>query len=207
MKLELEGSANNMRLKPGMKRLRDAQNIIKKLLSGDIVLVSEKGMLHSINRTLQRSKWHHVMLYIGDGRTIEVTPKKGAHICDLMYDLTEKPYMAYKILRNKKLSKGQRKKIIDTALKDFLGKKFSWMQYAKIVIGRTLQLKKGGDKSTVCKPGHECSTGSVACSNMVAMAYYDAGFPISDRYMPEYVVPKDYEWSKSFSTVLKGKIE
>ena len=43
--------------------------------------------------------------------------------------------------------------------------------------------------------------------NMVAMAYYEAGFPISERYMPEYVVPKDYEASNSFSTILKGKIE
>ncbi|MEK6837250.1 MAG: hypothetical protein AABX69_01245 [Nanoarchaeota archaeon] len=198
---------DKMRLRPEMKRLRNAHNIIKRLCEADIVLVSERGLLHSVNRALQRSKWHHVMLYIGNGRTIEATPKKGAHICDLMYDLTEKDYFAYKILRNKKLTKAQRRGVVKMALKLFLGKRFSWLQYAKIVIGRTLHWKKDDNKSIVCKPGHKCSTGSVACSNMVAMAYYEAGFPISDRYMPEYVVPKDYETSKALSAVSEGRIK
>ena len=195
-----------MRIRPEIRRLRDAQSLIKRLQEADVILVSEKGLLHDINRMLQRSKWHHVMLYIGNGRTIEATPKKGAHICDLMYDLTEKDYFAYKILRNKKLTNAQRKKIVNTALKLFLGKRFSWLQYAKIVIGRTLHWRNKDNKSLVCKPGHRCSMESVACSNMVAMAYYEAGFPISDRYMPEYVVPKDYETSKALSVVSEGKI-
>ncbi len=195
-------------LKQEMKRLEYAQHIIKKLQEADIVLVSEKGLLHSLNRMLQRSKWHHVMLYIGNGRTIEVTPKKGAHICDLMYDLTEKQYFAYKILRNKELSDRQRKKITGTALKLFLGKKFSWAQYAKIITGRLLELwKEEGNKSLACKPGHRPNVTNVACSNMVAMAYYEAGFPVSEKYMPEYVVPKDYENSKDFSTVFKGELK
>ncbi len=195
-----------MRLRPEMKRLRDAHNLIKRLQEADIILVSEKGLLHDINRMLQRSKWHHVMLYIGNGRTIEATPKKGAHICDLMYDLTEKEYFAYKVLRNKKLTKVQRKKVVGMALKFFLGKRFSWGQYARIVLGRTLHWRKEGNKSLVRKPGHRFSMESVACSNMVAMAYYEAGLPVTERYMPEYVVPKDYETSKTLSKVAEGKI-
>ncbi|MBI2581478.1 hypothetical protein HYV85_06790 [Candidatus Woesearchaeota archaeon] len=190
-----------------MKRLRDAHNIIKRLREADVILVSEKGLLHDINRMLQRSKWHHVMLYIGNGRTIEATPKKGAHICDLMYDLTEKEYFAYKVLRNKRLTKAQRKKVVGMALKFFLGKKFSWGQYARIVLGRTLHWRKEGNRSLVCKPGHRCSMESVACSNMVAMAYYEAGLPVTERYMPEYVVPKDYETSKALAVVSEGKIK
>lgn len=189
-----------------MRKLIDAQRLIKRLQEADVILVSEKGLLHDINRMLQRSKWHHVMLYIGQGRTIEATPKKGAHICDLMYDLTEKEYFAYKILRNKRLIRAQRKKIVNESLKLFLGKKFSWSQYAKIVIGRTLHWKKEGNKSLVCKPGHRCITSNVVCSNMVAMAYYETGFPISDKYMPEYVVPKDYEESPALTKILEGKI-
>ncbi|MBI2550711.1 hypothetical protein HYV83_06070 [Candidatus Woesearchaeota archaeon] len=195
-----------MQLRPEMKRLRDAHSLIKRLREADIILVSEKGLLHDINRMLQRSKWHHVMLYIGNGRTIEATPKKGAHICDLMYDLTEKEYFAYKVLRNKKLTKAQRKKVVNMALKFFLGKKFSWGQYARIVFGRTFHWRKEGNKSLVCKPGHRCSMESVACSNMVAMAYYEAGLPVTERYMPEYVVPKDYEESKALSKLTEGKI-
>ncbi len=195
-----------MKLKPEEKRLSAAHRLIGMLRKADIILVSEKGLLHSINRVLQRSKWHHVMMYIGQGRTIEVTPKKGSHICDLMYDLTEKDYFAYKILRPKKLSDRQRKKIVNTALKFFLGKKFSWVQYGRIVFGRTWHWRKEGNKSLVCMPGHKCSMGSVACSNMVAMAYYEAGFPVSEKYMPEYVVPKDYEESPILAKILEGKI-
>lgn len=190
-----------------MMKLADAQKLIRKLKDADVVLVSEKGLLHSINRVLQRSKWHHVMLYIGQGRTIEATPRNGAHICDLLHDLTEKPYIAWKILRNKKLTAMQRQEIVNTALKLFEGKKFSWVQYAKIVLGRTMHWRKEGNKSLVCKPGHKCNTGSVACSNMVAMAYYEAGFPISEQYMPEYVVPKDYETAKGFDVVLERKLK
>ncbi|MBI2175960.1 hypothetical protein HYU40_01245 [Candidatus Woesearchaeota archaeon] len=196
-----------MQTRPELKRLKDANSLIKKLREADIILVSEKGLLHGINRMLQRSKWHHVMMYMGQGRTIEVTPRKGCHICDLMYDLTEKEYFAYKVLRNKRLTKAQRKRIVNEALKLFLGKKFSWLQYAKIVIGRTLELwREEGNKSLVCKPGHKCSAGTVACSNMVAMAYYEAGFPVSEKYMPEYVVPKDYETSKKLTLISGGAI-
>ncbi|MBI2143059.1 hypothetical protein HYU20_01830 [Candidatus Woesearchaeota archaeon] len=190
-----------------MMKAAEARKLIRKLKEADVVLVSERGLKHSINRLLQRSKWHHVMLYVGKGYTIEVNPRNGAHTCDLFHDLTEKPYIALKVLRNRKLTAKQRKKITETALRMFSGKRFSWMQFAKIIIGRTLELwREEGSKSMVCKPGHKCSTGSVACSNMVAMAYYEAGFPISEKYMPEYVVPKDYEEAKGFKVVAEKKL-
>ena len=193
--------------RPLMMKQADAKRLIRKLKEGDVVLVSERGLQHSINRLLQRSQWHHVMLYVGKGYTIEATPRNGAHTCDLFHDLTEKPYTALKVLRNRKLTAKQRKEIAETALKMFSGKRFSWLQYAKIIIGRTLELwGKEGSKSLICKPGHECNTGSVACSNMVAMAYYEAGFQISEKYMPEYVVPKDYEDAKGFYVVFEKKL-
>ncbi len=189
-----------------MMSLAEARRLIKRLREADIVLVSEKGVIHSINRVLQRSKWHHVMLYVSSGRTVEATPRNGTHLCDLLHDLTEKPYIAIKVLRNNKLKDSQRKKIINTALRLFEGKKFSWTQYVKIVLGRTMPWKMEGRKSLVCKPGHQCDTDTVACSNMVAMAYYEAGFPLSERYMPEYVVPSDYEKAKEFSVVFERKL-
>lgn len=190
-----------------MMKPAEAKKLIGKLKEGDIVLVSEMGLWHAINRLLQRSKWHHVMLYVGKGYTIEATPRNGAHTCDLFHDLTEKPYIALKVLRNRKLTAKQRKEVAETALRMFSGKRFSWLQYAKIITGRTLELwSEEGSKSLVCKPGHKCSTGSVACSNMVAMAYYEAGFPISEKYMPEYIMPKDYEDAKGFAVVFEKKL-
>ena len=185
--------------------LKEARKLVKKLKVGDIVLISEKGLKHMLNKLLQRSKWNHVMLYMGKGQTMEVTPRNGAHICDLMHDLTEKPYAAWKALRFKKLTDSQRKSITKTALKLFKGKKFAPVQYAKIILGRSLHWKMNGNRSMVCKPNHTCNIESVVCSNMVAIAYYEAGYPIIARYMPEYVIPKDYESSTELSKVTEGK--
>ena len=189
-----------------MMSLAEGRRLIKKLQAADIVLVSEKGLVHSINRVLQGSRWHHVMLYVSSGRTIEATPRNGAHLCDLLHDITEKRYIAIKVLRNNKLKSSQRKKVVNTALKLFEGKKFSWKQYFKIILGRTMHWKMEGRKSLVCKPGHRCDTDTVVCSNMVAMAYYEAGFPLSERYMPEYIVPGDYERMKDFKVVFEKKL-
>ncbi len=186
--------------------LERASMLIGKLKEADVVLVSEKGIRHAVNRVLQRSKWHHVMLYIGQGRTLEVTPRNGAHICDLLHDLTEKHYVAIKALRNSKLTEKNKDEIIRYAIKNFLKKKFSLTQYVRIVLGRRLHWKDG-NRSLVCRPGHKCNIESVVCSNMVAIAYYEAGFPISQKYMPEYVVPKDYEEAKEFKTVINKKLK
>ena len=187
-------------------RLEDAHRLIKKLKDADIVLVSESGIRHTLNRLLQRSKWHHVMLYVGLGRTLEVTPRNGAHICDLLHDLTEKHYREIKVLRMPRLTDRQRKAIVKDAVKTFVHKKFSWLQYGKIIIGRTLELwGKEGNKSMVCKPGHKCNMSSIACSNMVAIAYFENGFSISEKYMPEYVVPRDYEEAKVLKKIVDRK--
>ena len=188
-------------------RLQEAHDLIKKLKEADIVLVSERGLQHSINKILQRSRWHHVMLYIGQGRTLEVTPSNGAHICDLLYDLTEKHYQEIKVLRMTKLTQKQRRMIARNAIKTFIHKKFSWLQYLKIVIGRTLHQQNNGSRSLICKPGHKCNVHSIACSNMVAIAYYENGFPIIEKYMPEYIVPRDYEKAEGFKKVIARKIK
>ncbi len=187
-------------------QLEEAHKLIKKLKEADIILVNERGVQHTFNRLLQRSKWHHVMLYVGQGRTLEVTPRNGAHLCDFLHDLTEKLYREIKILRMTKLTERQRKIIVKDAVKTFVHKKFSWIQYGKIILGRTLELwGKEGNKSMVCKPGHKCNMSSIACSNMVAIAYFENGFQISEKYRPEYVVPRDYEEAEGFKIIVGRK--
>lgn len=190
-----------------MMGVKVAHRLARKLKKGDIILVSERGLMHLGNKLLQRSRWNHIMLYIGRGFTFEVTPRNGAHICDFIHDLTEKRYAELKVLRKRIFTNSARKKVIRMALKLFKKEKFSPWQYLKIVLGRTLNWGNQGSKSHVCLPNHTCGMGSVVCSNMVALAYYEAGFPISEKYMPEYVVPKDYENAKGFKTVLNKKIK
>src|SRR3989338_3116225 len=183
-----------------------ARALIRRLKEADIVLVREKGLKHAINRILQRSRWHHVMIYIGKGHTMEVTPRNGSHMCDLFHDLTEKQYLAIKVLRDKSLTLLQRKGIARTAVRCFNGRKFSWMQYARIVVGRTLSWKRNPTESRTQGQARRYRAGSVACSNMVAMAYYEAGHSIIAEHMPEFVVPKDYEEAKGLKTIMSKKL-
>lgn len=189
-----------------MMELKAAHRLARKLKKADIVMISEKGLIHVGNKLLQRSRWNHIMLYMGGGFTFEVTPRNGAHVCDFIHDLTEKRYAELKVLRKKNFSQANRISVIKLALRLFKNEKFSLWQYIKIFFGRTLHWKKNGNRSHVCIQGHKCGMANVVCSNMVAIAYYEAGFPISERYMPEYVIPRDYEEAKGLKTVIDRKL-
>ena len=181
----------------------EKEGIVNKLLPADILLVSEKGLKHSINRTFGRSRWHHVMLCIGKGKVLEATPRKGCHISKL--DLTKDCYIAYKALRHRKLSDAEKKKIAETAVKIFLGKKFNWQHLLKVFFRRQLSIV--GNNGKARKPGYRCNVNSIICSNLVAMNYHMAGCSISDRWAPEYVMPRDYDKSKEFAIVFEKIIK
>ncbi len=176
-------------------------SLVKKLLPADILLVSEKGLKHSINRAFGRSRWHHIMLYIGKGRALEVTPRKGCHISNI--DLARECYIEYRILRHKKISGAEKKKIVATAIKLFLGKKFSKRQLAKVFFRRLLELK--GNRGKASKTGYMPNVNSLICSNLVAITYHMAGCSISDRWAPEYVMPRDYGKLEEFEIVFEKR--
>ena len=181
-------------------------SIIKKLKEGDIILISEKGLKHSLNRALGRSRWHHIMLYIGQGRVLEATPRKGCHISKL--DLTKECYLGFKALRHAKINDLSRRKIAATAVRIFLGRKFDWWQLIKVFFRR--QLVFMGNNGRACRPGYKCNFGSVICSNLVAMSYHLEGCSIGDKWAPEYVMPRDYdklEKSGEFDLVFERKFE
>lgn len=181
--------------------IEDRMKLAGKLLPADVLLVSEKGLKHLINRTLGRSRWHHIMLYIGKGRVLEATPKKGCHVSKL--DLTKDCYIAYKAIRHRKLSDKARKEVAAKAVRLFLGKKFAWRQLAKVFIRRLLALKGNGDKA--CRPGYRCDTDRIICSNVVAMNYHMAGCVIGGRWAPEYVLPRDYDRMKEFDIIFEKR--
>lgn len=178
-------------------------SLIKRLRQADVLLVSEKGLKHSLNRALGRSRWHHIMLYIGQDRVLEATPRKGCHIAKL--DLTKECFLGYKALRHAKINDLSRRKIVATAVKIFLGRKFDWQQLIKVYLRR--QLSFIGNNGKACRPGYKCNVQSVICSNLVAMAYHIMGHSISDKWAPEYVIPRDYDKLRDFEIVFERKPE
>lgn len=184
----------------------NSDGIIKKLLPADILLASEKGLKHSINRALGRSRWHHVMLYLGKGRVIEVTPRKGCHISKL--DLTKNCYLEYRALRHKKISDAEKKKIAAAAVNLFLGRKFNWWQLAKVFLRRLLELK--GNRNNTSTPDYRNGVNCLICSNLVAITYHLAGRAISSKWAPEYIMPRDYdglEAADGFEVVFERKVK
>ncbi len=184
----------------------ESNSLVKKLVEGDILVVSEKGIKHAINRFFGRSRWHHVMLYVGKGKVLEVTPRKGCHIAKL--DLTKESYKAYKAMRCRKLAVATRKKIAATAIRLFAGKKFDWLQLFKAFFRRLLGRK--GNKSRVDRHGYENDIKGLICSNLVAITYHTAGHAISSKWAPEYTMPRDYdrlEMTGGFEVVFQRKLE
>ena len=177
----------------------DLNSLVKKLREADILLVSEKGVKHAVNRALGRSRWHHVMLYLGKGEVLEVTPKKGCHISKI--DLSKGCYKGYKAIRCKRISATEGKEIAATSVKIFCGQKFSVPQLIKVFFRKAFDWRSNGNRKLACGPAYRCKTESMICSNSVAMAYYVSGHLISDKYVPEYIVPRDYDKAKGFEII------
>lgn len=177
-------------------------SLIKKLEPADILLVSEKGAKHSINRTIGRSKWHHVMLYIGKGKVLEVTPRKGCHISVL--DLTKNCFLGYKAIRNTTITEKQKKKIVAEAIK-FHGRKFSWRQLGKAFLRRIIDPRSNGKRKLRPYPAQNHYAEKIICSNLVAIAYHREGYLISERHKPEHIMPRDYDKTKDFKVIFERK--
>ncbi|MBI2143058.1 hypothetical protein HYU20_01825 [Candidatus Woesearchaeota archaeon] len=177
--------------------------LIKKLKEADILLVSEKGFKHAINRAFGRSRWHHVMLYVGKGKVIEATPKKGCHISKL--DLNKECYKAYKALRHRKITGKERKEMAAYAVRMFLGRRFNWKHLPRVFLRRSVWLL--GNNGQACKPGYKCDNNALICSNIVAVAYHISGRRISRKWAPEYVMPRDYDKAEGFKTIFDVNAE
>ena len=121
------------------KGVTESPRLLSLLEPGDVILVRERGLKHEIDRIFQRSWWNHVLLYIGNEKVLDASPLKGCHTFKI--ELGREKYEACKALRPK-LPKGERTNIAETALKEFIGKRFSWLQVAKILFFRNFRLKK-----------------------------------------------------------------
>lgn len=178
---------------------KETNNIARMMQIADIAVLCERGLKHTIDRLVQRTKrWHHVLLYLGKGKALEVTPRKGCHISELNFSL--KRCIQFKILRNDKISAVAKKKLTENAIRLFLGKKFSTRQIWRILLFRYLRLRK---KEAMLNKAHRIESQKILCSNMPAMGYYTVGVLLNDTYKPEYLVPKDYEKVPGFRTVLE----
>ena len=176
-----------------------AKGLFKRLKKGDIIFVHEKGILNFIGKILQRYRWHHAMLYIGDGKVLQAIPIKGCVISPLKLD---DRYHGVKVLRYRGISETQRKQLIKSAISTFFRKKFSLLHAFKTLFVRELGLGSLLLLLSGFKLGnYKCNTDTLTCSNLVSMSYYKTGLLLYDSVLPEYVIPKDYEQALGLVTV------
>ena len=119
----------------------EESELSKKLSECDIILLFERGLIHSVSRIFQRSKkWHHIMLYLGRGLTFEAMPTIGCIITRL--NLTRKRCKGFMILRKKVLTKKEKDNIVSNAIQLANNKaKFSFAHALKTVFLRMTFLK------------------------------------------------------------------
>ncbi len=183
----------------------DAAELHKKLVSklevGDVLVLSERGVIHSLHRLIQRTrKWHHLLLYLGNGKTLEVTPRKGGHISEL--NITQVRCKKFAVLRSKNLTHSQKKELVQKAIRMFNGKKFSQLQYLKMLFFRGL-FPKIRINPCLLTTGYACRSPVITCSTAVSIIYYAYGQLVSPLYKPEYIMPRDYEEAKDFYCVME----
>lgn len=177
----------------------ETRKISKLMQTADIAVLCERGLKHTLDKWVQRTKrWHHVLLYLGKGKALEVTPRKGCHISDL--NLSRERCLQFKIIRNDKISSAAKKRLTQNAIRLFLGKKFASRQIWSIVLFRYLGF---GKKEALLNMAHKIESRKVVCSNMPAMSYYTVGVLLNETYKPEYLVPKDYENVPGFRVILE----
>lgn len=181
-------------------KLRKA--LASKLEVGDVLVLCERGIINSIHRLIQRTKkWHHVLLYVGNGKTLEVTPMKGCHISE--FNVTSRRCKKFAVLRSKKLTQSQKKGLVKKAIRVFNGKKFSQLQPLKMLIFRHLFNFKISLNPSLLTRSYQCNAHNITCSTAVSIVYYFHRQLVSAVYKPEYVMPRDYDSPKDFYTVME----
>lgn len=92
---------------------------VAKLRRADVILASPRTLqLSAVNmmyRFFLHAKYVHSMLYLGDGKIIHTTSKKGVQIASLPRKIHKKGH--YKVVRAKHLSAEQRDRVVEEALK------------------------------------------------------------------------------------------
>lgn len=181
----------------------EERKLSKKLRKCDIILLFERGLIHSVSRFFQRTKkWHHAKLYLGRGLTFEAMPKFGCVITQL--NLTRKRYKGFMILRKKALSKKEMDNIVSNAIQLANNKtKFSFAHALKTVFLRMTLLKNKRFQTNMPHISHEDCLGKLTCSNVIVLLYYLEGHLMSSRHPLAYLLPKDYEATKDFDVVLE----
>ena len=97
----------------------ERQAFVAKLRKADVILASPRTLqLSAVNmmyRFFLHAKYVHSMLYLGDGKIIHTTSKKGVQIASLPRKIYKKGH--YKVVRDKDLTSEQRDKVVEQALK------------------------------------------------------------------------------------------
>jgi len=144
--------------------------VVARLQLGDIILACPRTRRLSpaalAYRLLLGARFVHSMLYIGQGRILHTTSKRGVVVSGVPRRIYRRD--RYAIYRMPGLSEEDRRAIVARAL-EWKGKKLDLAGLLTNVPGRMLGLKRALWVQ---------EEGRVWCSKLIARAYLEAGFPI-----------------------------
>jgi len=160
---------------------------LSKLQQGDIILASPATLkLSAVNlmyRFLLKARYVHSMLYLGGGKIIHTTAKKGVQIADVPKKVFRKAH--YNVFRLKDIDKEQRKRVTAEALK-LRGHLLDPVGMITNVPARLFGLRK---------PLLKLEQNRLWCAKLIYRAYSAAGIelvPLADR---EVVTSEDISGS------------
>lgn len=145
---------------------------------GDYGCVQTNGLIGFLIQLGTVTKYNHAFIYIGDGKIIEATPKRGVIIS---------PVTNYKNIawnQHEPKTDEQRKALVNEALK-YAGRKYSFLSFLidGLEILHIRVPKRLKDRAS--------SADHVDCSGMVTRVYRACGFTVDSMLQAFAVKPSD----------------
>ena len=139
---------------------------------GDYGCVQTNGVIGFLIQLGTVTKYNHAFIYVGDGKIIEATPRKGV----ILSPVSKYTNIAWNQHEEKTVA--QRDGLVKEALKH-LGNKYSFLDYFAIILRMA---RFNAPDWLITKLD---SSPDVICSQLVAAVYRSCGFTV-DGEMPEY---------------------
>jgi len=166
---------------------------LAKLRQGDIILASPRTLkLSPVNlmyRLLLRARYVHSMLYLGDGKIIHTTTKRGVLISHVPRKIFKKAH--YNVFRIKHLSREQRERVIQEALK-LRGQQLDPAGLITNIPARVFGFRK---------PLLRLEQNRLWCAKLIYKAYSAAGIELVPSENKENIISEDLSHSPLLSSI------
>jgi uncharacterized protein YycO len=165
---------------------------VKLLAKGDVILsFNTENKLSDIIANVTKSKYSHVMMYIGNGNVVE-SSIHGVAITPFKHYI--QPHYNIRVL-SPIMSDDKKEQVVKESLA-LLGKKYGYLHLVWYAFLRLIRQSENPKFQLDLNPN------KLVCSEAIATAYANIGKSIKGQLKPSQIEPVDFQQSGRFKTIL-----